>query len=140
MSEFANMVEFLVGVSDFYRARQAIAMANDSKTWRGMFKDVIEEALEDLTHYAASITHRETGNLAESHMWSYDSHRMKGQIFINPRSVWLQGNSTIRWPKIYGPYEHARGGSHAFYERTMKERGHILVDGVYAKVRSLPWP
>ena len=129
-----------INVSQFRRARDAIAMANDSKTWRGMFRDTVPTMLEELCDYAQEITHRRTGWLARSHVWSYDSHLMKGRIFINPQNVYLEG-SQIRWPKVYGPYEHARGGSHAFYQRTVKEHGAaVAITGLSVGVRGIKWP
>lgn len=136
----SNIIEAQITVSEFSRARAAIAMANDGKTWRGMFKEEIQDDLESSRRYAAAITHRETGKLGDSHIWEYDSHRMKGQLFINPRIVFATG-WTLRWPRIYGVYEHARGGSHAFYARTIAEHiPTILPSGLYARVKELPWP
>jgi|DewCreStandDraft_4_1066084.scaffolds.fasta_scaffold97844_3 hypothetical protein len=70
--------------------------------------------------YAVSITH----------VWRYKggglraSHRMKvsglrGEIYIDPTAVNPRGQK----PSVYGPAEHARGGTHAFYARTQREYG-----------------
>jgi hypothetical protein len=47
-----------------------------------------------------------------------------GRIYIDPTAVNPRGQR----PEEYGVYEHARGGSHAFYERTIKERGEQIGD------------
>lgn len=77
------------------------------------------QAIKDLTitghRYAVQITH----------VWIYlggglrAAHRMeikglRGRIYIDPRAVNPRGQK----PSVYGPYENARGGDHAFYDRT----------------------
>jgi len=130
-------------VSNFDQAKRAIAMANDRGTYRGMFRDEITLRLREGRDYATQITHRQTGSLAESHTYEYDSHRMRGSIYINPESFWLQSETKIRQPAEYGIYEHARGGTHAFYERTSKEYfgdRTRFVYGLARRVKELPWP
>jgi hypothetical protein len=122
-------VELTFRVSGYYKLAQAIKKANDGETYRGIFKESIEAMLEEARDYAAKITHRGTsGKLAESHEWEYDSHKMTGNVYLNQRVVWAKG-STLMWPFIYGVYEHARGGSHAFYQRTISE-AHLYLGGV----------
>lgn len=135
-----GMLRVEINVTEFNRAKKAISMVNDRGTYRGMFRDEIKRDLVYLTWYAKQITHKQTGVLALAHTWEYDSHRMKGKIFIGDKVSWLSG-STIRRPHIYGVYEHARGGSHAFYERTAKEAApKKLPDGLRAAVKGLRWP
>jgi len=138
MPSLGSMIELHINVSQFYRAREAIRMANDGKTYRGMFKDFIEKRMPLLVKYATRVTPKDTGWLSKSHIWTYDSHRMQGKIFINPRSVWLQGSSTIRWPKIYGPIVHERW--RPFYKETMEYAEKVFPDGFTAAVRDIPWP
>jgi len=103
-------------------------------------KKVIEMELERMCKYASKITHIYTGLLARSHRWEYNSHTMKGRIFIDQRAVRRQGFTTVAWPKVYGPYEHGRGGSHAFYERTYREAGpEIMNEGLKIYTRELQW-
>lgn len=83
--------------------------------------------------YAVTITHVDTGALRASHRMSVSGNR--GEIYIdssasNPRS----DTPTSR----YGPIEHGRGGSHAFYERTEREAGlSIAQEAGVAFVRTL---
>jgi len=122
--------------SGFYKAKAALTEMGGGEFIRGAFRDYAQNLLQGATSYAKSITHIWTGALADSHMWEYDSHKMKGSVFINPRSVhsfWysptgsatsssgVRSGSVARWPFLYGPYEHARGDEHAFYKRTMDE-------------------
>jgi len=107
----------------FYKAVQAFNEMASEGYVRGMFKEYAEGLLRGGTAYAAQITHKETGNLSRAHVWEYDSHRMYGRIYINPRIVYLSSprSTILRWPREYGIYEHARGGDHAFYQRTYDE-------------------
>ena len=73
-----------------------------------------------LHRYAVAITH----------VWKYKggalraSHRMAisgldGKITIDPSAMNPRGQR----PADYGPHEHARGGTHAFYKRAVEEEG-----------------
>lgn len=128
---------FEVRVTGFYKAKRALEMLADQRFYRGMFKDSLTAVLKDARDYARTITHRVTGELAGAHMYEYDSHLMRGWLYIDPRVVYAQG-STLRWPRQYGLYEHSRGGSHAFYERTQREAGRgFASSGIKFMVRTL---
>lgn len=82
----------------------------------------VQTGLIVLQRYAVGITHVDTSALRASHRMrmEFSSSDAIGEIYIdpsarNPRS----GKRTAE----YGPYEHARGGDHAFYERTYNEEG-----------------
>lgn len=66
--------------------------------------------------YAVAITHVDTGALRGSHRM--DVSGAHGRIYIDPASVNPRSGQR---PSVYGPYEHARGGPHAFYQRTQDE-------------------
>lgn len=80
-----------------------------------------EKALQYITagllRYAITITDVLTGALRASHRAGYFNYR--GVVFIDPGAVNPFGDR----PVVYGEYVHARGGSHAFYERTVREAG-----------------
>ena len=135
------MPEFSINVSaaNYPRVRAAILKMANGAWYRGIIKSTATEILPELTRYAKQITHRLTGMLAESHQWEYDSHTSKGRVFVNPRAVGKRGQSTVVWAKIYGVYEHSRGGSHAFYARTLKAKGHLVVSaGMRALISGVP--
>lgn len=69
--------------------------------------------------YAASITHRQSGILASAHTSSFEvgGGDFRGRIYLDPAVKGERGTP----PSIYGLAEHAKGGSHAFYERTAAE-------------------
>ena len=114
-----------IRLTNFYKIRDILNKLSDRGYYRGAIKVMFERLLGEMTVYARDITHKRTGMLASSHMWEYDSHAMKGRLFVNPRVVYAEG-ATLRWPYMYGVYEHARGGDHAFYQRTYS---HFAIHG-----------
>lgn len=130
-----------VGVFDFYRARNAIVMANNGNTYRGIFKDAISEVLNRGAQYARDIVHRDTGHLMEAIDWKYDSHRMVGEIFISDRTAWNTSKSVRREPQKYAVFEENRGADHAFMLRTMRSyvRPHAI-SGIYNELVRTRWP
>ena len=136
-----GMFQVVVDAPSFYRAQKAIALANGGNTYRGMFRDYISSMLYTCTIYAKSITHVQSGELAKAITWEYNSHRMKGAIFVDPGAVWNSSRGVVRKPSVYGIYEHARGGSHAFMKRTFEERAtQFGMLGLRMAVERLPWP
>lgn len=84
----------------------------------GAFGKAIRDATAEAHRYAVALTHVDTGALRASHRVEVTG--VRGRVSIdqgasNPRS----GRRTAE----YGGYEHARGGSHAFYERVVSEHG-----------------
>jgi hypothetical protein len=108
-------------VSNYKKVAEVARRLAGGETYRGYIRDTVTGALQDLTNYAQNITHKETGLLASALTWEYNSHSMRGRLYISPRYVRAQG-STLQWANVYGVYEHDRGGDHAFFERTLRER------------------
>ena len=131
--------ELIVSATNYPRIRQALETMAGQKWYRGIVKDTATAALQDWALYAKKITHKLTGLLSESFVWEYDSHSQKGRLFINPRIVRRQGRNTLAWPHVYGVFEHDRGGSHAFFSRTMSARGSkVLEAGMRALISGVP--
>lgn len=87
----------------------------------GAFGEAIRWATTELERYAIAATHVDTGALKSSHMM--EVHGLRGRIFLSPGAVNPKGQR----PAVYGVYEHERGGSHAFYERTVDDHGpHVM--------------
>ena len=97
----------------------------------------VRYAATDLHRYAVIKTHVDTGSLRASHMISFSENYSGAEAEIsidegakNPRT----GQRTAE----YGPVEHARAGTHAFYEITVEERGDRAMEiGMTAIARSL---
>ena len=83
----------------------------------GGLEAIIAKATLRAHRYATSITHVDTGRLKNSH---FPSIQTKGNEVYG-----VVGNNTA-----YAMFEHERGGSHAFYDRTMKEEGPNIVAGI----------
>lgn len=88
---------------------------------KGALGRAIQWATAEAHRYAVYITHVDTGSLKASHRMTVKSSR--GRVYIdrtatNPRSK--------QKPAIYGQYEEERGGAHAFYTRTINERGDYI--------------
>lgn len=106
----------------------------------GAAGEAARDALIALHSYAVSITHVGVynvngsfvggGALRASHRVEVDG--LEGQIYIDPNA--RNPRSTTR-PREYGIYEHARGGEHAFYDRTVDEYGPVVIERVKARVR-----
>jgi len=106
----------------------------------GKAGEAVRDAIIALHRYAVSITHVGIYNVGGSMVGGGSlraAHRMEvdgleGQIYIdrgarNPRSKTK--------PVEYGVYENARGGEHAFYDRTSDEYGPQVVARVKDVIR-----
>jgi len=102
-------------------------------------------ALRPSSHFGAAVKdvtigmHRHA--VAITHVWNFKggglraSHRMalnglRGRVYIDKRAVNPRGQR----PSVYGPYEEARGGTHAFYSRAVEEAGPALVGAALGKL------
>jgi hypothetical protein len=68
--------------------------------------------------YALGLTHVDTGALKSSHRMELSA--LRGVVYIDPGA---SNPRSGQRPAVYGPYEHARGGDHAFYQRVVDEYG-----------------
>jgi len=68
--------------------------------------------------YAVGLTHVDTGSLKSSHRMEIKG--LRGEVYIDPNAVNPRSNQRTA---MYGPYEHDRGGEHAFYARVVDEYG-----------------
>lgn len=85
---------------------------------KGAFGQAIIWGTTEAHRYAVSITHVDTGALRASHRMAIEG--LQGRIYIDPNT---RNPRTGESPAEYGMEEHARGGSHAFYGRTIEEAG-----------------
>lgn len=86
----------------------------------GALGRAVQYATAATQRYAIGITHVDTGSLRASHLVRLEAGGLRGVIYIDPNAV--NPRSGLK-TSVYGPTEHARGGSHAFYERTVAEAG-----------------
>lgn len=78
---------------------------------------LVQLVAADLARYAVTITHVDTGALHASHRVQVVA-RNRAEIYLDPGATNKFGQRTA----VYGAIEHARGGAHAFYARTVQER------------------
>lgn len=78
----------------------------------------IQGATAEAHRYAVAVTHVDTGSLRASHRMEVNG--LHGRVYLAPEAINPRSRQKT---SVYGYYEHERGGSHAFYERTVNERG-----------------
>lgn len=98
-----------------YNIRAIAALRPD-----GAAGEAIQHGTAALHRRAVIYTHVITGSLRGSHRIAIEDKGMRGAIFIDPRTV---NPRTRQKPVEYGPTEHERGGSHAFYDLTVEKHG-----------------
>lgn len=81
--------------------------------------------------HAVAITHVDTGSLRAAQRMEMELARLFGEIYIDSAAV--NPRSRVK-PEEYGVYEHNRGGSHAFYDRTIREVGPGLLNQAEALI------
>lgn len=113
------------GIQEVQKANeQIIAMLRPNSA----FGRAVQYATIQAHRYVVAITHVDSGALRASHRMEIKG--LHGRIFIDPTSPGInrrrgrrRASQTALRPAVYGPMEHARGGSHAFYQRTEREAG-----------------
>jgi hypothetical protein len=100
---------------------------------RGALGRAVQWGIAEAQRYAVVVTHVDSGALRASHRTSFQERRRwaRGRMMIDASSVNPHGGR----PSVYGPIEHERGGSHAFYARTERERGRRILTGMAEIVR-----
>lgn len=102
----------------------------------GKAGEAVRDALVALHRYAVSITHVGIyngvggGSLRAAHRVEVEG--IEGQIYIDPSA---RNPRTNKKPAEYGIYEHARGGEHAFYDRTVSEVGPTITEKVKTEIK-----
>lgn len=124
-----------IRVTNYRACLGALRAIKSSALYRGVFRDTITALLQIARDYASDVSHYYTGQLKDSHRYRYDSHTMRGQLYVDPTMVGVDFKGRVRahGPMVaeYAVYEHSRGGTHAFYERTMKQlEGPLMMRGV----------
>jgi hypothetical protein len=114
------------------RMQDMVVQAVEALNARGVAERVKGTTLR-LHRYAVRVTHKDTTALSRSHIPRVQG--LHGEIYINPAAR----NPKRGRPAVYGPYEHRRGGAHAFYDRTVREHGEVSANAeLRILVESLP--
>ena len=92
---------------------------------KGAAGEAARDAIIALHRYATQITHvgkyEGGGALKSSHRMEVDG--TEGKVYIDHGSVSPRRTKRRAKLVVYGVYENARGGEHAFYDRTVDEIG-----------------
>lgn len=101
----------------------------------GQYGEAIRWATTEAHRYSVQITHVDTGTLRAGQRLEVMLGRLSGLIYIDPQAINPKSGALA---SRYGLAEHARGGSHAFYERVLFERGqHIGTNALRIVERGL---
>ncbi len=131
MQPFIDIKVFVEGSERMHAGltRLAVETAEGSGPARATEAEIAAEA----RGYANLITHRMTGSLAAAHLVI----AQPAQHIVTPN---LNAFNPLSRRKVvdYAIHEHNRDGSHAFYERTIREAGaRILANGAKGYVARL---
>lgn len=105
------------GLAEAQAELQRLAMATSAQPDGGLRTNILLGLLQ-LQRYALGIVHVDTG-------------RLKNSIFTDDET---RGNNVIGYVATnveYAPAEHARGGSHAFFQRTVGEEGPNVANDLF---------
>lgn len=108
-------------VEGLREAQEALQRAERFVSGAEGVQRVIGEAAMRAQRYAVGITHVDTGALKNAHRMRLGGKH--AEIYLDPGARNENGGR----PAVYGPYEEARGGAHAFYRRTIDEAGPDIV-------------
>jgi hypothetical protein len=88
----------------------------------GVAEEAVRDAVVSLHKYAVNITHigKYEGGGALRAAYRMEVDGLEGKVYIDPGASSPRGKTR---PREYGVYENARGGEHAFYDRTVAEEG-----------------
>lgn len=130
------MIEGDITYEGLEEVKAALRQLEEALKAGGGLGEMVRDVSRDLVNYASRVTDIITGELRVSHRELLElSGDPRSTIFIDPSAVNPMGER----PYEYGPFEHARGGHHAFYARTVSERGPTAVEkGRKTLLRSLP--
>lgn len=109
-----------ITIRGLQKAQAMNARAIAAVSPEGAMGEALQIGTAALHRYAVSITHVDTGSLRASHRMMIDWSQTRGRVYISPSA---RNPRSFQKPSVYGVYEHDRGGSHAFYERTANEVG-----------------
>lgn len=91
----------------------------------------VQVGLVKVLRYAVQITHVDVGALRSSHRMEMESSGLRGAVYIDPATVNPRSGQK---PSEYGEIEHARGGAHAFYDRTYNALGPDVLDKIVERI------
>ena len=95
---------------------------------QGAFGRLVRDILDSMHKFIRSVVHVDTGSLKAAQRMEWEGG-LRGEIFTDPSVT--NPKSGVR-PVIYGVYENARGGSHAFFDQTVAAAPSMVAKGLRA--------
>lgn len=108
------------GLAELQTEVQRLALAVSTKPGGGLRNDLLLTLLQ-LQRYALGIVHVDTGRLKNSIFTEIEAHGndLIGHVATNV---------------AYAPFEERRGGSHAFFARTVRDEGPNVVNDLFSPI------
>lgn len=107
---FSGAVVNSASVRQLEALQQELARLAHEVDPQGGVRDTLTLAVGMLHRYGSAIVHVDTGRLKNSLFWDVTTNRLRSS------AAW---GTNVQ----YGIYENARGGDHAFVDRTAREEG-----------------
>ena len=108
-----------INIEGILEAQQANLIAIEAMSPGGAFGQAIKDATIQTHAYELKTMHVDTGAMKASARMDINLEKYRGLVFLDPDAYGERSG----YPAEYAPYEHARGGSHAFAQRTVVEAG-----------------
>ena len=115
-------VQVKLGISGLQELQDENARSIAALQPGGALGQAVKHVTAGAHRYTVAITHVDTGALRASHRMEVQG--LRGRIYIDPTA---RNPRSGQRTSVYGPFEHARGGEHAFYDRAAEESGPRLV-------------
>jgi len=90
------------------------------------FGRLVRDVLENLFRFLRTVVHVRTGSLKAAQRMQWQGG-LRGEIFTDPM---VTNPVSGQRPAIYGVFENARGGDHAFIDRTVQAAPGMVQRGV----------
>ncbi len=103
-------------IEGLQEAQAAVQRAVAVGQSNGPLEAAVRGATLQAQRYAIAATHIDTGTLRAAH--TIEVNGKIGMVYIDPAAI---NDRTGQYAAVYGPYEHERGGEHAFYERALDD-------------------
>lgn len=117
------MSDFSVQLEGFDRAQAAMLRGIEAMKSSGAMGDAVKRALLMAQEYAAQITDQDTGTLSRSHVIQYAG--TNGFVYPSPSNINPRSHKPASY---YAIFEENRGGQHAFYGRTVADKGQQILE------------
>ena len=111
-----------INIEGILDAQKANLIAIAAMSPGGAFGEAIKDATIQTHAYEVKTMHAITGAMKASARMDINLESYRGLVFIDPDAYGERSGKPID----YAHYEHARGGEHAFAQKTVTEAGPVI--------------